>query len=255
MEITETLIQAVSAIAVKAGKAILKVYHSGEKIQVAVKADYTPLTIADQQSHHIIVQGLEALNENIPVLSEEGADISYEERKHWNEFWCVDPLDGTKEFINRRDEFTVNIALIRQGKPVLGVIYTPVYETLYYGTAGRGSWKQKKGEAAEPLRVDKEATAWVAIGSRSHASAAEAEVLHAYPVVKTIAAGSSLKFCRVADGAAHIYYRHGPTMEWDTAAGQAIAENAGAIMTGADGSAFLYNKPSLLNGSFICRVR
>ena len=245
MEITETLIQAVSAIAVKAGKAILKVYHSGEKIQVAVKADYTPLTIADQQSHHIIVQGLEALNENIPVLSEEGADIPYSERKQWDEFWCVDPLDGTKEFINRRDEFTVNIALIRQGKPVLGVIYA----------AGRGSWKQTKGEVVEPLQVDKEATAWVAIGSRSHASVAESEVLHAYPVVETISAGSSLKFCRVAEGAAHIYYRHGPTMEWDTAAGQAIAENAGAIMTGADGSAFLYNKPSLLNGSFICRVR
>lgn len=255
MEITATLLQAVSAIAVKAGKAILEVYHSGDKIQVAVKADYTPLTIADQQSHHIIVQGLEAFNENIPVLSEEGADIPYSERKQWDEFWCVDPLDGTKEFINRRDEFTVNIALIRQGKPVLGVIYAPVYDTLYYGAAGRGSWKQNKKQTIEPLHVDNAATAWTAIGSRSHASAAEAEVLNAYPVVKTIAAGSSLKFCRVAEGAAHIYYRHGPTMEWDTAAGQAIAENAGAIMIGADGTPFLYNKPSLLNSSFICRVR
>lgn len=219
MEITATLLQAVSAIAVKAGKAILEVYHSGEKIQVAVKADYTPLTIADQQSHHIIVQGLEAFNENIPVLSEEGADIPYAERKQWDEFWCVDPLDGTKEFINRRDEFTVNIALIRQAKPMLGVIYVPVYDTLYYGAAGRGSWKQNKKQTIEPLHVDNAATAWTAIGSRSHASAAEAEVLNAYPVVKTIAAGSSLKFCRVAEGAAHIYYRHGPTMEWDTAAG------------------------------------
>ena len=144
MEITATLLQAVSAIAVKAGKAILEVYRSGEKIQIAVKADHTPLTIADQQSHHIIVQRLEAFNKNIPVLSEEGADIPYSERKQWDEFWCVDPLDGTKEFINRRDEFTVNIALIRQGKPVLGVIYAPVYDTLYYGAAGEAGSKRKE---------------------------------------------------------------------------------------------------------------
>lgn len=255
MEITTALIQEISAIAIKAGEAILEVYHSGERIRVSLKADHSPLTIADQQSHDIIMQGLARMNGYVPVLSEEGADIPYDTRKRWDEFWCVDPLDGTKEFINRRDEFTVNIALIQHRQPVLGVIYVPVYQTLYYGATGCGSWKQEKGKPAIALQPDKATKNWVAIGSRSHASAAESEILNQYPVTKTIAAGSSLKFCRIAEGAAQIYYRHGPTMEWDTAAGQAIAENSGAVMTAADGTAFLYNKPSLLNGSFICKVR
>jgi 3'(2'), 5'-bisphosphate nucleotidase len=255
MEISATLLQNLSAIAVEAGKAILEVYHSGEKIHVSLKADHTPLTIADRLSHDIIVRGLSATDPAIPILSEEGADIPYEERRSWEYFWCVDPLDGTKEFIYRRDEFTVNIALIRHNKPVLGIIYAPVYETLYYGADSLGSWRQKNGEAAERLYAGKDVSEWIAIGSRSHASAEEEEILRSYPVVKTIAAGSSLKFCRIAEGAAHIYYRHGPTMEWDTAAGQAIAVNSGAVMTGIDGSPFLYNKPSLLNGGFICKVR
>jgi 3'(2'), 5'-bisphosphate nucleotidase len=255
MEITATLLQNLSDIAVDAGKAILEVYHSGEKIHVSLKADHTPLTVADRLSHDIIVRGLSAIDPAIPILSEEGADIPYEERRSWEYFWCVDPLDGTKEFIYRRDEFTVNIALIRRNKPVFGIIYAPVYETLYYGADDRGSWRQRNGETAERLHADRDASAWTAIGSRSHASAEEEEVLRSYPVVKTIAAGSSLKFCRIAEGAAHIYYRHGPTMEWDTAAGQAIVVNSGAVMTGIDGTPFLYNKPSLLNGGFICKVR
>jgi 3'(2'), 5'-bisphosphate nucleotidase len=255
MEITPTLLQNLSAIAVEAGKAILEVYHSGEKIHVSLKADHTPLTVADRLSHDIIVRGLSAIDPAIPILSEEGADIPYEERRSWEYFWCVDPLDGTKEFIYRRDEFTVNIALIRHNKPVLGIIYAPVYETLYYGADSEGSWRQKNGEAAERLYAGKDVTEWIAIGSRSHASEEEEEVLRSYPVVKTIAAGSSLKFCRIAEGAAHIYYRHGPTMEWDTAAGQAIAVNSGAVMTKTDGTPFLYNKSSLLNEGFICKVR
>ena len=255
MEITPTLLQNLSAIAVEAGKAILEVYHSGEKIHVSLKADHTPLTVADRLSHDIIVRGLSAIDPAIPILSEEGADIPYEERRSWEYFWCVDPLDGTKEFIYRRDEFTVNIALIRHNKPVLGIIYAPVYETLYYGADSLGSWRQKNGEAAERLYAGKDVTEWIAIGSRSHASEEEEEVLRSYPVVKTIAAGSSLKFCRIAEGAAHIYYRHGPTMEWDTAAGQAIAVNSGAVMTKTDGTPFLYNKSSLLNEGFICKVR
>ncbi len=254
MEITATLLQSVSGIAIEAGKVIHGVYRSEENIHVSLKADHTPLTVADRLSHDIIMRGLSALDPAIPVLSEEGADIPYEERQNWEYFWCVDPLDGTKEFIYRRDEFTVNIALIHCNKPVLGIIYAPVYDTLYYGADGWGSWRQKDGETAERLYADKDASSWTAIGSRSHASAEEDEILKSYPVVKTVAAGSSLKFCRIAEGAAHIYYRHGPTMEWDTAAGQAIAVNSGAMMTGTDGTPFLYNKPSLLNGSFICKV-
>lgn len=255
MNITETLIKQVSDIAVKAGEAILDIYHSGEKIKVSVKSDHTPLTIADKQAHDIIVHGLADIDSTVPIVSEEGADIPYEERRHYEYFWCVDPLDGTKEFIFRRDEFTVNIALIHINRPVLGIIYAPVYKTLYTGCAALGSWRKGNGEAAAKLSADKQATEWIAIGSRSHASAKEDEALRDYPVVSHIAAGSSLKFCRIAEGAAHIYYRHGPTMEWDTAAGQAIAESSGAVMTTIDGNPFLYNKPSLLNGGFICKVR
>ncbi|MFT3703699.1 MAG: 3'(2'),5'-bisphosphate nucleotidase CysQ [Agriterribacter sp.] len=254
MIIDNTLIEQVCITAVAAGKAILKIYHSGEKIHVSLKKDHSPLTIADKTAHDIIADGLEKIDPAIPVLSEEGADIPYETRRHWEYFWCVDPLDGTKEFIYRTDEFTVNIALIHLQKTVLGVIYVPAFDTLYYGSAITGSYRRKGEGAWEKLMVDSSVTEWTAIGSRSHASDEEKDVLSKYPVTNTIAAGSSLKFCRIAEGAAQIYYRHGPTMEWDTAAGQAIAENSGAIMTRPDGAPFEYNKISLLNSGFICKV-
>lgn len=255
MIIDKALINQVSAIAVAAGKAILKIYNSGDKIHVSLKKDHSPLTIADKTAHDIIADGLDKIDPVIPVLSEEGADIAYETRRHWEYFWCVDPLDGTKEFIYRTDEFTVNIALIHQQKTVLGFIYVPVSDTLYYGSSITGSYRRKGEGEWEKLWVDNSSREWTAIGSRSHASEEEKEVLSRYPVTHTIAAGSSLKFCRIAEGAAQIYYRHGPTMEWDTAAGQAIAENSGAIMTMPDGAPFEYNKHSLLNGGFICRIK
>ncbi|MBX2924977.1 MAG: 3'(2'),5'-bisphosphate nucleotidase CysQ [Chitinophagaceae bacterium] len=255
MIIQQELIEKILPVAVKAGKAILDIYHSGNKIQVAVKADHTPLTIADREANTIITKELTEKFPGIPVLSEEGASVPYETRRHWEYYWCVDPLDGTKEFIYRRDDFTVNIALMHNNRPVLGIIYAPVYDALYYGSAATGSWLKKENQPWDPLLADKQAKEWIAIGSRSHASEEENEVLSHYPVTKTIAAGSSLKFCRIAEGSAHIYYRHGPTMEWDTASGQAIAEGSGAVMTAADGSPFLYNKESLLNGSFICKVK
>lgn len=254
MTIDQPFIEALLPVAKLAGKAILDIYHSGNKIHVSVKSDHTPLTIADKESNKIITAGLRKLYPGIPILSEEGTAIPYEERKDWEYYWCVDPLDGTKEFIYRRDDFTVNIALMHLNRPVLGIIYAPVYNALYYGAQSTGSWLIKDKLASKQLFADKTAKEWIAIGSRSHASAEEQVVLAAYPVTKTIAAGSSLKFCRVAEGAAHIYYRHGPTMEWDTAAGHAIAEGSGATMTSADGSPFLYNKTSLLNSSFICKA-
>ncbi|MCO5236911.1 MAG: 3'(2'),5'-bisphosphate nucleotidase CysQ [Chitinophagaceae bacterium] len=254
MTIDRALIEKILPVAQQAGEAIMEVYHSEGRIHVAVKDDRTPLTIADKAAHTIIAKGLRDLFPGIPVLSEEGAAVSYDERKNWDYYWCVDPLDGTKEFIHRRDDFTVNIALIHRRHSVMGVIYAPAHDTMYFGSEQTGGWRKKEDQDWQPLFADKNAKAWTAIGSRSHASEEEQEVLKAYPVVKTIAAGSSLKFCRVAEGSAHIYYRHGPTMEWDTAAGQAIAEAGGALMTGADGSPFLYNKPSLLNGGFICRA-
>lgn len=254
MIIDDLLIEKLALIAEEAGDGILDIYNSADKIHVTLKDDRTPLTVADRESNTIITKRLIESYPNIPILSEEGASVDYDIRKNWEYYWCVDPLDGTKEFIYRRDDFTVNIALMHNNHPLLGIIYAPVYDALYYGSKQTGSWLKKDEHPFTQIHADKNAKEWIAIGSRSHASEEEQSVLANYPVIKTIAAGSSLKFCRVAEGAAHIYHRYGPTMEWDTAAGQAIAEGSGAIMTSADGSPFLYNKESLLNGSFICKV-
>lgn len=243
-------------IAVDAGQAILTVYNNPQEAGlIKLKTDESPLTLADEASHTIIDHGLQALTPDIPILSEEGADIPYEQRRHWERFWCVDPLDGTKEFIRRNGEFTVNIALIQGRQPVLGVIYVPVTGTLYYGGPGLGSFKRTAEGQTGPIRVAADAAEWVAVGSRSHASPEEAEILSRYPITSSITAGSSLKFCLVAEGKAHLYYRHGPTMEWDTAAGQALVEAGGGVMTTPEGAPFLYNKPVLRNGGFLCKAR
>ncbi len=241
-----------SAIAVEAGKAIMTVYN-GPAVEVWLKEDRSPLTLADQLSHQVIVAGLKAHYPDVPILSEEGASVPYSERKSWSEFWCVDPLDGTKEFIGRNDEFTVNIALIRDRKPVFGVIYVPCQNLLYYGDAD-GCYKQIAGGEAVRIHADQVSGSWTAVGSRSHSDKAEQDLLKKYPVNRQVAIGSSLKFCLIAEGGAHIYYRKGPTMEWDTAAGQAIAEAAGAVMETDQHTPFCYNKESLTNGSFICHV-
>lgn len=243
-------------IAKEAGAGILTVYNqSPENMGETFKAAQSPLTVADSLSHDIIFKQLTALTPHIPIISEEDKDIPYNTRKSWEYFWCVDPLDGTKEFIKHNGEFTVNIALIHKNVPVLGIIYIPVAGSLYYGGANIGSWKQTPNGVTTQLHADVNSTSWIAAGSRSHAAPEETAVLSGYPVKETIIAGSSLKFCLIAEGKAHIYYRHGPTMEWDTAAGQAIATFSGAKMTMPNGEPFLYNKPSLLNSGFICKVR
>jgi 3'(2'), 5'-bisphosphate nucleotidase len=247
-------IPALAALAVQGGKAILSVYADTELFSsVTLKEDDSPLTIADQQSHHIIAQGLADLYPHIPLLSEEGLAIPYEERRSWEYYWCVDPLDGTKEFIGRNGEFTVNIALIHRDTPIFGLIYVPVQDLLYYGDR-TGSFKQVPGQSAVPIQVDRHAREWIALGSRSHADASESGYLDSFPVSSIKSAGSSLKFCLIAEGTAHIYYRKGPTMEWDTAAGHAIAKFSGAIFTTPEGEPFVYNKRSLTNGSFVCRI-
>ncbi len=240
-------------LAKEAGEGILKIYTAG--FEVVLKEDHSPLTLADQISHDIIVKGLEALTPRIPVISEEGKDTPYETRKDWEAYWCVDPLDGTKEFVKRNGEFTVNIALMYHNEPVFGVIYVPVTGELYYGGEGIGSWKEDAAGNKKQIYADKQSEEWIAVGSKSHASHDEANLLKQYNVQSTTAIGSSLKFCLIAEGKAHIYYRQGPTMEWDTAAGQAIAVYSGAIMTDANGEPFKYNKPSLLNGSFLVKAR
>lgn len=250
----DQLVKDVQVIARKAGEKILDIYENEDFSKtIDFKADDSPLTIADKASHVIIDEALKNLPLNIPILSEEGTVPSYDERKSWITYWCVDPLDGTKEFINKNGQFTVNIALIDNGEPVLGVVYTPVTDTMYVGDKNSGAFKSENGET-NAIKVNQKTADRIAVRSKSHASPEEEEVLDKYLVTDQISVGSSLKFCMVAEGKADVYYRHGPTMEWDTAAGQAVLEAAGGnIYQGnSEEQLFRYNKENLLNGSFLC---
>jgi 3'(2'), 5'-bisphosphate nucleotidase len=240
-------------IALQAGKKILEIYHDADFSGVVdFKEDNSPLTIADKASHEVILRELQKAFPGIPVISEEGAEIAYEERKGFEKFWLVDPLDGTKEFIKRNGEFTVNIALIVKKKPVFGIIYVPVKDIMYWTDNAGAAFKKENGEET-PLAVRNARNQLTAVRSASHASPEEDQVLSKYDIANTISRGSSLKFCMVAEGKADIYYRHGPTMEWDTAAGQAIVEAAGGVMFDATlTNPFSYNKEILRNGSFLC---
>ena len=257
--------QAVSA-AIPAGKAILKVYDTHFK--VSTKADSSPLTLADMESHRIISEKLRSTG--IPVLSEEGKDIPYPERRQWPQFWLVDPLDGTKEFVKRNGDFTVNIALIKDAYPLAGVIYVPVSDVLYVGIQYLGSYRftgaaQLFNKAADLQGLLKTGTRlpdketrdiFTVVCSRSHMSTeTEAyidELREEFGEVDFASRGSSLKLCMVAEGEADVYPRFAPTMEWDTAAGQAIAECAGAVVVDAENNERLqYNKENLLNPWFI----
>ena len=249
-------IDLIKDVAVLAGNAILNIYYDAALSQeIESKADNSPLTLADTASNQVIVEGLKDHFPEIPILSEEGRHISYNERSGWHRFWLVDPLDGTKEFIKRNGEFTVNIALIENGYPVLGIIYAPVQDTIYVGDVQQHEcFKIESNGLSTPLKVGRKSNGRIAVGSRSHASQEEADLLDQYDVKETISVGSSLKFCMVAEGRADIYYRHGPTMEWDTAAGQAIVEAAGGtVQSIPTGNRFSYNKENLLNGSFLVK--
>lgn len=247
-------INKVKQIAIEAGNEILNIYHDESlSKEVDYKSDKSPLTLADKASNTIIVKSLKEIHPEMPILSEEEKHISYAVRKSWSTFWLVDPLDGTKEFIKRNGEFTVNIALIENGYPVLGIIYAPVLKKLYVGDTriGETIMIQDAGQAVQ-LNVNNNSSDRTAVGSRSHASEEEAELLKSYGVTNTISIGSSLKFCMVAEGKADMYYRHGPTMEWDTGAGQAIVEAAGGTVQSMEtNNRFSYNKENLLNGSFL----
>lgn len=237
-------------IARKAGEAILGVYET--PFEVEQKEDHSPLTLADKESHRIISGALRARYPDIPVLSEEGRAIPYEERARWKRFWLVDPLDGTKEFVKRNGEFTVNIALIEDSLPVLGVILIPVEKALYFGRVGEGCWRIVENGGKEEVCVkEREAGAAIRlVGSRSHSSSRLRAFIAAMPGNELLVKGSSLKFCAVASGEADLYPRFGPTWEWDTAAGDAIVRAAGGVVVGPGGEPFTYNKPELLNGPF-----
>jgi 3'(2'), 5'-bisphosphate nucleotidase len=249
-------IELLKEIAVEAGNEILKIYHD-ERLskEIENKSDNSPLTLADKASNKVIVSSLSKSFPEIPILSEEEKHVDFAERANWKKFWLVDPLDGTKEFIKRNGEFTVNIALIDKGYPVLGIIYAPVFDTIYVGDVlEKIAYKIDREGVQTELKVNYKSEKRIAVGSRSHSSQEEADLLKTYDVVDTISVGSSLKFCMVAEGKADIYYRHGPTMEWDTGAGQAIVEASGGTVTNMQTQKrFQYNKENLLNGSFLVK--
>lgn len=238
-------------IARQAGEAILAVYHQDFAVQH--KGDDSPLTAADLASHRLIVDRLAGLSPDTPVLSEEGADIPFATRRQWQRYWLIDPLDGTREFVKRNGEFTVNIALIEDGRPVLGVVHVPVTGVSYVGEVGIGAWKLD-GEGAETaiaVQAQRPATLRVA-GSRSHAGDSLQRFLGQLGDHQIVSMGSSLKLCLVAEGVADIYPRLGPTSEWDTAAAQAVVEAAGGLVTDTDMQPLRYNaKESLLNPHFL----
>ena len=251
--------------ALQAGKAILEIYYSGE-FDVEIKGDNSPLTKADTASHNVIMSYL--TETDIPVLSEEGRDISYQERKDWKQLWIVDPIDGTKEFIKRNGEFTVNIALIEDQKTLIGVILVPVTGDLYFSTIEMGAFKVKVDldnfdvktliPNATKLPLQRKDNTFTIVASRSHMSpeteAYVAEMKVEHGTVNLISKGSSLKLCMVAEGVADCYPRFAPTMEWDTAAGQAICEHAGFIVIDyITKENMLYNRKELLNNWFLVK--
>ena len=245
----------VSAIARSAGAAIMEIY-AGD-FNVELKGDDSPLTCADKASHEVIVRGLQEAYPSIPILSEEGKTIPYAERSGWSRFWLVDPLDGTKEFIKRNGEFTVNIALVENGAVVAGVVYVPAQNTLYFGEKGKGAWKQEDGR--EPVRIgvrEADCRGRPDGGDEPLPPVAGAGgVSEGIKVAEALPVGSSLKLCVVAEGKADLYPRLGPTMEWDTAAGHAVVEAAGGTVTRVDGTPLSYNKENLLNPYFIVKGR
>lgn len=269
----DLLLIAITA-SLEAGHKILSVYEHAANtgVEISYKTDQSPLTLADLLSNQAILVELEG--SGLPVLSEESGQIPFQDRKSWNRFWLVDPLDGTKEFINRNGEFTVNIALIEDQKPVMGVIYVPVTDVLYFGDRQGGSYRLQQASQkishylddgadvtyirsiSEKLPLEGDHRPFTIVASRSHLSPETELIVEKYRAekgkIQFISKGSSLKICLVAEGTADLYPRLAPTMEWDTAAGQAIAENAGCRVTVHPGNQPVqYNKENLLNPHFI----
>ena len=244
----QSVVAGMCKIARLAGEGILQIYQGDFDVQL--KADASPLTEADLAAHEIIMKGLTILTPDIPVLSEEQANIDWSVRQTWQQYWLVDPLDGTKEFIKKNGEFTVNIALIENGKPILAVVYAPVLDKLYF-TDKSHAFLTTAEKANIPLLVCNNTQRLKVLVSRSHPTAELSAYLEQLDNYETLEVGSSLKFCMIAEGLADLYPRLGPTMEWDTAAGQCIAEKAGARVCKLDGQPLQYNqKESLLNPDF-----
>ncbi len=259
----KALLETAIKASLEAGKRIMEIYEN-EDFEVDFKGDDSPLTKADLASHHIIMDHLRS--KNIPVLSEEGKDLPYEQRKDWKQLWIVDPIDGTKEFIKKNGEFTVNIALVEDQVPVLGVIYVPALQELYFSSKGSGSFKVKNitdftslqeiQELAKKLPFQLQKENYTVVASKSHLSPETVEYITGlekeHGKVESISKGSSLKLCMVAEGRADCYPRFAPTMEWDTAAGHAICLYAGkTVLDYTTKKEMLYNRENLLNNWFL----
>ena len=245
------LAQACAAIARTAGSAIMRIYASD--FAVEHKDDKSPLTAADLAAHHAILDGLNTLTPRLPVLSEESAEqVAWDERRTWTRYWLVDPLDGTREFVKRNGEFTVNIALIENDEPTLGVVYAPALDEMYVAWQGGHAYAEMAQSGKVEFSSRRRALPLVVAGSRSHADPRMLTALEKVGAHELISLGSSLKFCRTAQGRADLYVRYGPTSEWDTAAGQCVLEQAGGGVTRLDGTRLAYNtKASLLNPDFL----
>ena len=244
----------VNKIAIDAGLAILDIYNSASDVEIVSKEDNSPLTIADKKSNAIICEGLEKLDPLFPIVSEENKEIAYEERKNFEYNWLVDPLDGTKEFIKRNGEFTVNIALIHNHQPILGVVYVPVTNELYWAVKGIGAFWVKDEEeqplSAASFTMDDEGLGVVC--SRSHLNDDTKEFVEGLKTPNLVSKGSSLKFLILAEGKAQLYPRLAPTMEWDTGAAQIVLEEAGGkVIDHETKQPLLYNKENLRNPHFI----
>jgi 3'(2'), 5'-bisphosphate nucleotidase len=244
------MMRSVLALARNAGLAIMEIYRA-DSIESTLKGDCSPLCQADLRAHEILRSGLLALTPGLAVVSEEDGDAACA-RPIGGRFWLIDPLDGTKEFISRNDEFTVNVALIDDGQPVFGVVVAPALDQAYWGAAGVGAWRADAGGIAAIQAVQPKAGAPLrVVASKSHMNGATRAFIAGLGACEVVQAGSSLKICRIAEGAADIYPRMGPTCEWDTAAAQAVLEAAGGSVRTLSGQALRYGKAEALNSFFI----
>ena len=247
-----------TVLARKAGAAILEVYDATAEVVYSKKDDNSPLTEADKAANAVICAGLEALEVRYPIISEENKMVPYAERKDYKRFWLVDPLDGTKEFIKRNGEFTVNIALVENGQSIAGIVYAPVLDEMYWAVKGEGAYlmKNEMSTKINALSYAAEDEGLGIICSRSHLNEATEKFIQDYKSPKLVSKGSSLKFLMIANAQAHVYPRIAPTMEWDTAAAQIIVEEAGGkVVQFENGAPLRYNKESLLNPFFVALAR
>lgn len=248
-----TILPAVIHIADEAGERVLHIYQSDFKVQF--KEDKSPITAADVASHDVIVKGLRALTPDTPILSEEGATIPWEKRQHWQTFWLIDPIDGTREFTQRSGEFTVNIALIENGEPVLGVVTAPALKEAFWGVKGGGAHKRDRAGKVHRMDGAQPHTVKRVVASKNHLNDGTRAFIETLGAHELVQAGSSLKFCRIAEGRADVYPRLGPTCEWDTAAAHAVLVAAGGRVETLEGSPLIYGKEDLLNPFFIAHGR